>query len=165
MTENPKVNLKEAITKERLRRKRLKEIEESNFKIDNDIKDDGLVSDLIRQIDAKEYPVHEWLCDLAERMGFELKTVASDNTHFYLLKDFQLFVNPNNETYQLLEIFKSGTEFSHSVEYLIEEKKKYILEIFSEVIFLAPDRVILRQIEKDKIAWNKLYGRKLEKWK
>jgi len=165
MSENTKVNLLDAIKKEKLRRKRLKEIEESNFKVDNDVEDDGLVSDLIRQIDAKEYPVHEWLCDLVERMGFELKTIASDNTHLYLLNSFQLFINPSCETYQLLEIFKSGNEFSHSVEYLIEEKKDYILETFSEVIFLAPDRAILSQIKKDKIAWNKLYSRKLGKWK
>lgn len=164
MTENPKINLKEAIATERLRRKRLKEIEESNFKIENNVEDDGLVSDLIRQINVKENPVHEWLCDLAERMGFELKTISEDKTHFYLLDSFQLFINPNCETYQLLEIFKSGTEFSHSVEYLVEEKKKYILETFSEIIFLAPDREILKQIENDKIVWNKLYGRKLGKW-
>ena len=98
-------------------------------------------------------------------MGFDLKVIAEDGTHFYTQGNFQCFINTKQETYQLIEIYKSGTEFSHSVERLIEEKKQYIVDIFSEVLFLAPDRLILNQIEKDKEAWNRLYSKKLGKWK
>lgn len=167
MQEEKPMSLKEQIMAEKKRRAAAIAAEEAAFKVDEESieKDDEILQFLEVQINETDHPVHHWLCNLAERMGMELKTIGEDGTHVYKRETLRLYIKPDFDVCSLEEKYpNTGNIFSHMVEPLEEKRKPYIEEKMTNILFRREDEEIKKMIDADKIAWNTHHSKKHGKW-
>lgn len=156
---------REGILAKREAMKKRKELEESQFKVDEKelVKDTNEVSLLKHQF-TDEHPVHRKVAMLAQRMGMELQKVTDEGDHAYVHGPFVLLLNPNQKTLKINEVFSVGDSFNHCVHEVTDEYYEKIRKDMEYLLFIREGEELKKMIEKDREAWNSLYKKELGAW-
>lgn len=115
--------------------------------------------------EASDYPKLSFVATQIERMGFEIASY-DENTmvHRWIAHDWECTMHPSINCIRLNYKQPSGTMFSELVMSTEESSAEKMVEEIANSFFFKGDDAITKMIERDRMAWNKQYSKKLGHW-
>ncbi len=149
----------------REKRKKMQEMEDAQFKVDEtEVMKETNEMSIIRPKFTNKNPMHLKVSILAERMGMELKTISDNGDHVYKYGSYVLYMNADQKTMKFNEVISVGNSFNHLVHELKLENYSRIRKDMEYLLFSKESKELKEMIAKDREAWNSLYKKDLGEW-